>query len=127
VLRRTFIHLNSTSIESHNGDDATKDRNNTVEVGLSFTTTAYYFVSHHFDKLGAIPQKQKNDKFMHIKITTSAKTLHCLTVTMKSMRSSSHLPPPEHAEIITFHNCMQMMILYRLIKFWFGKQDAGRA
>jgi hypothetical protein len=25
VLRRIFIHLNSTSIESHNGDDATKD------------------------------------------------------------------------------------------------------
>jgi hypothetical protein len=25
ALRRTFIHLISTSIESHNGDDATKD------------------------------------------------------------------------------------------------------
>jgi hypothetical protein len=25
VLRRTFIHLISISIESHNGDDATKD------------------------------------------------------------------------------------------------------
>jgi hypothetical protein len=27
VLRRTFIHLISTSTESHNGDDATKDSN----------------------------------------------------------------------------------------------------
>jgi len=52
---------------------------------------------------------------MHIKIT-SAKTLQCITVTLNSLRS-----PLEHAEIITSHNCMQMMIIYRLIKFWFGK------
>jgi hypothetical protein len=26
VLQRTFIHLISTSIESHNGDDATKEK-----------------------------------------------------------------------------------------------------
>jgi len=58
---------------------------------------------------------------MHNKIT-SAKTLHCITVTLNSL-----LSPLEHAEIITFHNCMQMMIIYRVIKFWFGKQDAGRA
>jgi hypothetical protein len=33
VLRRTFIHLISTSIESHNGDDATKD----VKICWSFS------------------------------------------------------------------------------------------
>jgi len=89
--------------------------------GRPFIATTCYYVCHHFDKLGAKPQKETNDVFKHIKIT-SAKTLHCITVTLNSLRSLL-----EHAEIITFHNCMQMMIIYRLIKFWFGKQDAGRA